>query len=155
MIHLLPSASQRQPGHLRPFLVLLRTALITVISGGGVLLQSVITNSIGTTVILGRHTCCELTQGWTQAAGWPGKPLPLPELNTAYTPQFLFEYSGITYLKSPQASKPPKQTNHRKSELKSTGGKKLSFPCVWSLMQMSCFHNTDNERTFIFGCSLG
>lgn len=38
MIYFLPSASQQQPGHLWPFLVLLSMALITAISGG--LLQS-------------------------------------------------------------------------------------------------------------------
>ena len=62
MIYLLPSASQRQPGHLRPFLVLLRMALITAISGGvfSCKVDTVIRNSIGNTVIQGHLTYCEL-----------------------------------------------------------------------------------------------
>lgn len=62
MIYLLPSASQQQPGHPRPFLVLLRIALITAISGGvfSCKVDSVIRYSIGTTGLQGHLTYSEL-----------------------------------------------------------------------------------------------
>lgn len=141
----------KQPGHLWPFLVSLRLALIISGKAFSCKVGTVIRNSVDTTVIEGHLTYCELVKAGHQL----GKTLLYPHCLDPSVCFWIYDIFGNSMSEKSPSKQTPKQSNHQKSGLKSTGGKKFFFPCVWSLMKMPCFHNTFNESFFIFGFSLG